>query len=547
MASASSPLWVMIPARGGSRGVPRKNVRLLAGVPMIVRIVRIALEACPADRIVVITDDDEIDALATAEGVRVVREPTTTGRATLDEVALKVVAEIDALGAKDSDVFLTLEPTCPFLRAERIREAVAAFDAGAGSVLTVADDRHLAWTTDEAGAPRPVYTARVNRQLLPPYLRETGAVIGCRLGELRARRTRIVEPIRLIEVTQEESLDIDDFADWAVAEYVVSRRSIALRADASETMGMGHAYRALAVAQELARHRIVLATDAAKPLGAELFSRYPFELAQVAGDEGFLELVRARAPELVILDQLDTSREYVRALKAVAGKVVTFEDLGSGALEADLLVSDLYENVDVPSERQLTGVENAVLAPNFETDRAPAPFHAEIARVLVVFGGSDPSHLTEKALAALAAAEFEGEVAVVAGPGVRRRLSLEEHGLRGALLSDVRHMPGVMRQADLALSSAGRTVTELISLGVPVLCLCQNEKELTHTHASARYGVINLGLGALVGLDTLAGHIRRLADAPDLRRLLRDRAMHETKARGNAAVIARMMERLGLA
>lgn len=539
-------LWIMIPARGGSRGVPRKNVRLLAGVPMITRAIRMALQAAPAHQVVTITDDDEIEALARAEGVRTVREPETSGRATLDGVAAKVLPELDKLGAAEHDIFLTLEPTCPFIRVERIAEALAAFDDGAGSVITVADDRYLAWGVGPDGAPQPAYKARVNRQMLEPHFRETGAIIGCRVGDLRAHGTRIVEPIRLLEVTKEESLDIDDFADWAVAEYIVSRRKIIIRADASEAIGMGHVYRALAAAQELARHQILIASDEAKPLGPALFANYPFELAQVAGDDGFAKLVEERQPDIVILDQLDTSAEYVRRLKGACQRVVTFEDLGPGAAEADLLVSDLYQNLDMPEERQLSGIRNAILAPNFETVAAPAEFRTNVERVLLVFGGTDPSGLTDKALEALAHASFKGEVVVVAGPGVRRTLSLAKHGLRGEILTNVKYMPGVMRTADLAISSAGRTVTELISLGVPVLCLCQNERELTHTHAAARFGVVNLGLGALVDTATLGAHIRRLIDAPDLRRILRERALHETAGRCNAAVIKRIMSKLGL-
>jgi spore coat polysaccharide biosynthesis predicted glycosyltransferase SpsG len=106
-------------------------------------------------------------------------------------------------------------------------------------------------------------------------------------------------------------------------------------------------------------------------------------------------------------------------------------------------------------------------------------------------------------------------------------------------------MPALMKKADLAISSGGRTITELVSLGVPVLCLCQNEKELTHTHASARYGVVNLGLGELVGIDTLAAHIGRLGHSSDLRKVLHTRALHETAGRSNAAVIRRIMQRIG--
>lgn len=526
--------------------MPRKNVRLLAGIPLIAHTLRTVSQVCAPERIIVITDDDEIESVARAEGVRIMREPKTDGRATLDDVARKVAGELLRQGASELDVFLTVQPTCPFLKAERVNEALIALEAGAGSVITVSDDRHLGWRIKD-GEPAPDYEARVNRQMLPPQFRESGAIIGCSLNSLQTHGTRIVRPIRLIEVGREEALDIDDFSDWAVAEYLVSRRRLLIRADASQTLGMGHAYRALAVAQELARHEVTLVTDAAMPLGASLFADYPFDVVQVEGDDGFVELVRGRAPDLVILDQLDTTAEYVRALKRAAGRVITFEDLGSGALEADLLISDLYQNIEMPDDRQLTGVANAILAPNFETVLSPALFREVVENVLVVFGGTDPSGLTDRALAALSLAGYDRNVTVVAGPGIRQPPSLEAHGLRGQVLSHVRHMPAVMQTADLAISSAGRTVTEMISLGVPVLCLCQNDKELTHTHAAARFGVVNLGLGALVDVQTIASHIRRITDSPELRRKLRARALHETAGRSNTAIIQRIMDRIGYA
>jgi spore coat polysaccharide biosynthesis predicted glycosyltransferase SpsG len=207
-------------------------------------------------------------------------------------------------------------------------------------------------------------------------------------------------------------------------------------------------------------------------------------------------------------------------------------------------VSDLYENLAVSPERQLSGIQNAILAPQFESLRHPAEFRTRLETILLVFGGTDPSHLTERTLAALAQINCEARVLVVAGPGMKRDVSLADYGLQGEILRNVGYMPGLMRRADLAISSAGRTVTELLSSGVPVLCMCQNEKELTHTHAAARYGVINLGLGALIGTETLAAHVSRVIASDTLRAVLRQRADHELRGRSNARIIGRIMEQL---
>ncbi len=536
--------WIMIPARGGSRGLPRKNVRLLGNVPLIMHAIRTCCEAVSTDRIVVVTDDDEIDSIASYAGVRVMREEETTGKATLDDVAVKTLPFLKETGARPEDIFLTVQPTCPFLQSERITQAQALFSKGAASVISVVDDRHLGWRLGDGGTPEPDYTARVNRQMLPAQFRETGAIIGCRIRDLMTQKTRIIQPIRLLEVSNKEAIDIDDFSDWAVAKYYMDRRNIVIRADANRTLGMGHVFRALAVAQELAQYKVTLLTDQAGSLAFELLSQSPFDVFEVDGDVGFLNWLEANPADLTILDQLDTESDYMRAVKARSRNVVTFEDLGPGALEADLVICDLYKNLDVPEDRQLTGISNAILAPSFETLPEPAPFNDTVHNILLLFGGTDPSCLTEKALTALKKAGYSGRCTVVIGPGFGRDLKLETYGLEGEIYQNLKYMPGVMRKADLAVSSAGRTITELTSIGIPVLCICQNDKELTHTHASARFGVVNLGLGALAEPASIAAHIQHLIDNSTLRRTLRTRALHETSGRSNGAIIERMLARL---
>ena len=186
----TSAPWIVIPARGGSTGGPRKNVRLLGGTPLVARTVSTAAAVSPG-RVVVVTDDDEIAEISVAYGARVVREPKTTGKATLDEVMVRTIPDLVGFGAAESDILLTMQATCPFVQPDRIREAMALFEAGAGSVITCVDDRHLGWVLDEAGNPQPDYKARLNRQALPVHYRESGAIIGARISDVLARGTRI--------------------------------------------------------------------------------------------------------------------------------------------------------------------------------------------------------------------------------------------------------------------------------------------------------------------------------------------------------------------
>ena len=539
--------WIVIPARGGSVGVPRKNVRMLAGKPLIAHSIETALAATASDRVVVITDDDEIDEISHFYGALVVRERTVaTGGSTVDQLMLRHLPDLEALGAVDSDLLLTLQPTCPLLSAERFAEAVARFEAGAGSVITVKDDRHLSWTIDEAGNPKPLYSARVNRQQLPPNFRESGAIIGCRIADLRRHETRIVAPIALVQLPENESLDIDTFADLVVAEHWKSRLQIVIRADAGPTLGMGHVYRAMALAQSLARHQLLLVSSAAMPLGGEFFAQFPFAHRAVDSEAEFARLVSTERPDLLVLDLLDTEASYVESLRAAgASKIVTFEDLGTGAEVADLLVSDLYPNPRVPAERQLTGVQHAVLAPSFETLPRRAPLRNPAQNVLVLFGGTDPANLAQKALDALQAVEFDGEVTLVRGLGAPP-LEPDNWRLNISLKHNVKNIAQLMAQADLALSSAGRTITELASIGVPTICLAQNQKEMGHSHATEANGVVMLGLGAAVSDQTLQLEIQRLLEDLSRRTELQQRALTSLAGRSNDAVIGKILGTVGL-
>jgi spore coat polysaccharide biosynthesis predicted glycosyltransferase SpsG len=119
------------------------------------------------------------------------------------------------------------------------------------------------------------------------------------------------------------------------------------------------------------------------------------------------------------------------------------------------------------------------------------------------------------------------------------------YNLRLKVLSNIKNMPAVMENADIALSSAGRTITELSSLGIPTICMAQNSKELTHTHTTPANGVIMLGLGKLVSVETLGAHLTELMDNTELREKLHLRALEATKGRSNANIVRRIMKQIG--
>lgn len=315
---------------------------------------------------------------------------------------------------------------------------------------------------------------------------------------------------------------------------------IFIRTDASRTLGMGHIYRSLALWQELQGHNATIFITQGFDASREVLERRDAAFETIQDEEAFIALCKERRPDLIIVDMLDTKTEYIRTLKACGAKIVTFEDLGAGAEEADLVVNDLYKNVKLSREKQLSGLRNAIISPLFE-EVEPAPLRKHVGNIMITYGGSDPSHLTEHALNGLQRMGYQGDVTVILGPGrPDNAIDLSAYNLKGEVLKSVTDMPAVMRKADMALCSAGRTITEFMTLGVPMLVMCQNMKELMHTHANCQYGAINLGLGSHVTVETLAGHIELFIDY-NMRRTLHERALYEIEERSNKNVVERIL------
>lgn len=211
----------IVPARGGSRGVPRKNLRELNGEPLVARAVRIARAAETLDLVVVSTDDAEIAGVAEAAGAHVVLRPAAlAGDDSPTEDAL--VHALESLG-EEPDWTVTLEPTAPFRRAETIDRCVRlADDRSAGAVVTVVGSLS-SWGRLGAGGAYELLDpdAPRRRQERTPLYAESGTVWVTRTASLLAARSVLAEPVYAVVVDEEEALDVNTMLDLRIAEAIL--------------------------------------------------------------------------------------------------------------------------------------------------------------------------------------------------------------------------------------------------------------------------------------------------------------------------------------
>jgi N-acylneuraminate cytidylyltransferase len=217
----------IVPARGGSKGVPGKNKRLVGGQPLIAYTLDAARAAEKLDRIVVTTDDPEIADLARAAGAEVVERPS---RIAADDspVIDAVLHALESLGIEDPSALVLLQPTSPLRTASDIDAAIELFERTGTPVCSVcrAGDAHPARMYRlEEGVMRPVMPelASHRRQDLPVLFHRNGALYIVGPEQLRARQI-ICDPMVPYEMDEERSVNIDTELDLMVLEALLGAR-----------------------------------------------------------------------------------------------------------------------------------------------------------------------------------------------------------------------------------------------------------------------------------------------------------------------------------
>lgn len=497
-------ILIIIPARGGSKGIPRKNLRPLNKKPLISYSIKTALASKYSPDVYVSSEDDEILMIAEKNGAGVIKRDGifSTDEVTLDPVIYNALEIAESKKQSRYDLVVTMQPTSPLLKTGSLDAAIEKIltDSTIDTVISAQDDTHLSWRS-ENGSYRPNYKERLNRQYLIPQFKETG-------GFLISRRTcvsdknRIGANVDLYILKSPESIDIDTFEDWQLCEYHLRRKKILFVVAGYPKIGLGHVYNSLLIANDLISHEIEFLVDKKSQLAFEKISSFNYKVSIQTHDDLSADILKNR-PDLVIIDALDTDAAFIKSLKENGVLVATFEDLGSGAKEADLVINAIYpEEVALP---------NHYFGPNYFCIRDEFLMHDEkqikpiVDNILITFGGVDPNNFTKKVLKSVVdyCKKNDIKINIVLGFGYTNIDSLSEYidFDNVQIHTNISNISDFMYNADIVFTSAGRTTYEIASLGTPAIVLAQNEREMTHFFASAEYGFINLGLGYNVSFE----------------------------------------------
>lgn len=227
-------ILAIIPARGGSKGVKRKNVRQVKGIPLIGWTINEAKKSRFIEKIVVSTEDKEISGVSESFGAQVIRRPEMLARD--DSPSIDAIFHVlDTLKGKGyvPEHVILLQPTSPLRIATQIDEALSKFIENSGlydSLISVTEQEHPpAWmrTIDERGYLRDFMAynkdSQIRRQDFQKVYRLNGAIYIIKTEKLYQNRG--FETDRTLPYIMDDcsSMDIDTELDLEIAEFLLGR------------------------------------------------------------------------------------------------------------------------------------------------------------------------------------------------------------------------------------------------------------------------------------------------------------------------------------
>jgi N-acylneuraminate cytidylyltransferase len=223
----------IIPARGGSRGIPRKNVIPVAGKPLLAYTIEHALAAPAIDRVIVSTDDADIATAARDHGAEVVWRPSDiSGNSAPSEAAL--IHALDELDARDGyrpDLVVFLQATSPLREADDVQRAIETLlDRGADSLFSACPVHGFVWRKEADSVSSFSYDFRNRRprQASPEDYLENGSIYVTRRDVLYEHRNRLGGRIAMYVMDPLNSFQVDEPSDLAIIERLLrSRPSVA--------------------------------------------------------------------------------------------------------------------------------------------------------------------------------------------------------------------------------------------------------------------------------------------------------------------------------
>jgi CMP-N-acetylneuraminic acid synthetase/spore coat polysaccharide biosynthesis predicted glycosyltransferase SpsG len=530
----------VIPARGGYDEVPYLNIKKLGPLPLVTHTLRQAARSRYVDRTVVSTDDEQVAEVAREFGADVpFRRPSELSGPipSLKPVVAHAIEFLEKSEGEKVDLVVLLQATSPFRTAEQIDAALDKLvDEDLDSVISLSEEKALTWRIVD-GKLTHVFGKEGLREDMEALYREDGAIRAMRRSVLDMPEL-YGERVGYVVMDKESAITVHDIYDFWLAEKLVRLPRILFRVDGGVSMGMGHVYRSLAIADEIravspaADIQFLMKADRAEAIHGVSSAGYPVRILSRDAPEWLVKEIREYSPNIIVNDYpTPMRRDYLEALATVEASTINLtggiEDIDKPTVMASVIIAAIHDD-QLELEDFDGGPAFTILRESFAGRIHEIREHGR--RVVVSFGQSDPQGLTLKVLSALDGLQDEIAdltVHVVLGPAYGYRLELERLLARLTLppfISQSTHnMAETFFESDLVFCSDNLTVFEIAVLGTPGVVLSQNVRQGRRMETFGRRGsIVHLGLAPEVEEALIRETARELLGSAERRRRMSD-------------------------
>jgi CMP-N,N'-diacetyllegionaminic acid synthase len=222
----------IIPARGGSKGIPEKNLRLLNGKPLIAHSILDAQESQLVDQVYVTTDDSRIAQVATEYDANIIHRPAelASDTASSESALLHALNEIEKLGITPK-IVVFLQCTSPLRSGSDIDQAITQLrNEEADSLLSVSPTHRFLWhfIDNQAQSINYDYRHRPRRQDMFPQYIENGSIYIFKPWVLKKHNNRLGGKVSLFVMNENQAWEIDSLDDFEYIEYLIAKQAQSL-------------------------------------------------------------------------------------------------------------------------------------------------------------------------------------------------------------------------------------------------------------------------------------------------------------------------------
>lgn len=529
----------IIPSRGSGDDWPWVNARKLGGYPLVVHSILSARQSRHLGRVLVSTEDPGIAAIAREYGADVpfLRDPRHARPGSmLNEAMIEILDYLKRHEGYEPEALALLESDAPFRTPQLIDAAVERFLQGdVDSVVALTPEYDQFWRKDGERIVE-VLARRTRKEGLEPLLRETGVVRVIRTATLTCERY-LGRRVGHVLADPRSSFTIRTIDDFRMAERLLQPYRVLFRADGSRTIGMGHLYSVLRVAECLVKQEpqteVLVLIGSRHAEGATLVAErgFPVEVCPSEDLTACMRRLDRFGPDLVVNDLMVVPKDYMEQLRLSGYRVVNIVDSLADVEEGpppDVLINFSHEAHVPCGYEYFCGTSYATLDPSLSGQQVGGQRTLRTPpTVIVTMGGSDPENLSAKCLEALDAMPESLAVTLVIGPAFMHEAAVIQFiqcARKPVLVQKaVPDMARLYAEADIGLAAGGRTLYELSAMGVPAIVLSQNQREQERVEHFSHFGsVISLGLGREVVPSQIQMAVRRLLEDRDLLRRMQE-------------------------